>query len=104
MKYEEFIKKELNALSSEHSIEYVAIVEKIISRVDFEEITDDDYIQDEIIQNLNDVIIYSDDMWTIARDYCFNPRELDMDDAYIELIEICEEIVFKAWGLYQEEA
>ena len=101
-KYLEVLQEQLEQLQDLHSVDFVSIVEAIINRVDFEDVNDDN-LYDAVNQALNDELIYYDDEWTIAKEYTMSPWDLNMDDAIMNLFDLCFEIATNIFEAYRED-
>lgn len=67
------------------SDDIIAIVEAIYNRIDEDEVEDETWLQDAIIDALNDEIIYYSQQWTILEFYCL-PSEANWNEAIEEFV------------------
>ena len=72
------------------NFDFLEIVKNIIERMDAE------YTKTNLTEELNiaidDELIYTDDLWTIAKYYASSPKDIVWDDVYEEFYNDCYEV------------
>lgn len=72
--------------------DYLALIEAVIERIDNIEEIKEDELYDELINAVNDQIIYYRDQWTILQENC-TPQEANWEFAINTLIHECDEVL-----------
>lgn len=71
-----------NSIYKNFDMDVSAIAEDIISRIDFDNIEEDD-LWDELLSAIDDSLIYTEDQWSIIKFYC-SPSNADFSYAMEE--------------------